>query len=134
MAQSALPQIWKVPDYPPEVHPFILSLLERFELSFPIGPHAHKLGDYHQVLRLGSTATSDADAESDPLYLIPTLLPEFQPSLLNSLWPSTPGSQLISTPLPSLIFLIGFTSSDWQESIFGRTYKFDFIPKVRIVV
>jgi len=44
IAHSALPQIWRAPAYPPELHDFLLSLLERFEITFPIQGHAHKLG------------------------------------------------------------------------------------------
>jgi hypothetical protein len=89
MPHSALPHIWRVPTYPPQVHPFILSLLERFELSFPVGAHIHKLGDYAALLRSGGEAGSNTPAPSleEPLYLIPSLLPEVRPLKLSSLWP-----------------------------------------------
>ncbi|ELR12409.1 uncharacterized protein ACA1_375280, partial [Acanthamoeba castellanii str. Neff] len=92
------------------VHPFILSLLERFELSFPVGAHIHKLGDYAALLRSGGEAGSNAPAPSleEPLYLIPSLLPEVRPLKLSSLWP--------------LYCREG-------ESIFGRCYRFEFVPK-----
>lgn len=41
---SALPQIWRPPAYPLELHGFLLSLLERFEITFPVHSHAYKLG------------------------------------------------------------------------------------------
>lgn len=41
---SALMHIWKSPAYPTELHGFLLSLLERFEIIFPIRDHAYKLG------------------------------------------------------------------------------------------
>jgi hypothetical protein len=48
IAHSALAQIWKPPAYPPELHEFLLSLLERFEIIFPVQNYAHKLGTSHQ--------------------------------------------------------------------------------------
>jgi hypothetical protein len=88
MAHSALPHIWKAPDFPPEVHPFILSLMERFELSFPVGAHIHKLGGYASSLRpsAGSGAESPTSAD-EALYLIPSLLPEARPAQLTDHWP-----------------------------------------------
>lgn len=99
LAHSALYHIWRAPELPPEVHPFILSLLERFELSFPIGPYIHKLGSYAQSLRpqLSSTGAASSsfsnleavtdEKEKELLYLIPTLLPEIRPAQLAGLWP-----------------------------------------------
>jgi hypothetical protein len=51
IAHSALPQIWRAPAYPPELHDFLLSLLERFEITFPIQGHAHKLGTLAILLK-----------------------------------------------------------------------------------
>jgi hypothetical protein len=98
MAHSALPHIWKAPVFPAHVHPFILSLLERFEISFPVGAHIHKLGDYASSLRpniatvVGDTATAGgsgilSSSEEESLYLIPSLLPEVRPAKLTDLWP-----------------------------------------------
>jgi hypothetical protein len=92
MAHSALPHIWKAPDFPPEVHPFILSLMERFELSFPVGAHIHKLGGYASSLRppAGSASespTRPSTSADDALYLIPSLLPEARPAQLTDHWP-----------------------------------------------
>ncbi len=44
LPHSALPHIWRAPAFPRELHGFLLSLLERFEITFPIQSYAHKLG------------------------------------------------------------------------------------------
>jgi len=81
LAASALPQIWKAPKYPPEMHPFILSLIERFEISFPIDKHAHNLALRQQV-----------DGE-EMLYLIPIALPEKRPVQAEMQWPAEIGPE-----------------------------------------
>lgn len=136
MRHSALPHIWKPPTYPAQVHPFILSLLERFELSFPVSANIHKLGDYTRLLRSSDNERQNGEDSNDPLdnpqscemdsisplpdepvrpeeplYLIPSLLPEVRPLKLATLWP--------------LYVREG-------ESVFGRCYRFEFIPKVTI--
>jgi hypothetical protein len=44
LPHSALPHIWRPPAFPRELHGFLLSLLERFEITFPVQSYAHKLG------------------------------------------------------------------------------------------
>jgi hypothetical protein len=95
------------------MHPFILSLLERFEISFPVNANAHKLGTispllphHHQATTFTTSmltslcAISSGDyasvlrpaAEGEDLYLIPSMLPEVRPSQLQFLWPATKGT------------------------------------------
>jgi hypothetical protein len=61
--------------YPLELHAPMLSLLERFEIVFPI----HKLGTSHDELK-----KEEASMQS----LVPSMLPEQRPSELLQLWPS----------------------------------------------
>lgn len=35
---SILKQLWLAPEYPEDIHPFLLSLLDRFGISFCIRP------------------------------------------------------------------------------------------------
>jgi len=44
LQHSVLPQIWRPPSFPSELHEFLLSLLERFEITFPVHSNTHKLG------------------------------------------------------------------------------------------
>jgi hypothetical protein len=137
MAHSALPHIWKAPDFPPEVHPFILSLMERFELSFPVGAHIHKLGGYAASLRPDSTGGGGEDS----LYLIPSLLPEAPPAELSDHWPPHVGTFAIlnrcwqSCLCDGLRLLTScalvYSPAGVNESVFGRVYRFEFVPKVQ---
>jgi hypothetical protein len=87
--------------FPPEVHGFLLSLLERFELSFPVGAHIDKLGDHALTWLRPSAGGPSAPtslssfATEEELYLIPSLLPEARPALVPYVWPPNHG-----TPAP----------------------------------
>lgn len=76
----------------------------------------HKLGNYAMFLRADikvkpnyNESKTAALRRGEAIYLIPWLLPEVQPFKLNSLWPPHVRE---------------------GESIFGRYYIFEFIPKV----
>jgi len=124
IAQSMLHQIWRAPAFPPSVHPFLLSLLERFELCFPVTPHLDKLGDWVSSLRSLSIG-----GENDLLYLIPSILPETPPEQLNELWPQEMSKFYFSLLARSLVTHVP-PHTETLESVFGRCYRFEFVPKV----
>jgi hypothetical protein len=103
LSQAALPQIWKPPSFPSNMHPFILSLLERFEISFPINANVHKLGTHtaHTTRTTHDLTTTPVGnyasvlrptSAGEELYLIPSMLPEVKPAQLQDLWPAKKGT------------------------------------------
>ena len=38
LPHQSLLQIWRPPKYPPEIHETLLSILENFEIAFPLTP------------------------------------------------------------------------------------------------
>jgi len=74
LKESSLPHIWKPPKFPEQLHPFLISLLDSFEVSFDITGKV-------------SREATQAGQEPAPLRLIPSLLPEEPPAELASLWP-----------------------------------------------
>lgn len=80
LKKSSLPYIWKPPRFPEQLYPFMISLLDAFEISFDIsGKHESD----------GSSPDPEAQREAaDALRLIPSLLPEDPPADLESLWPT----------------------------------------------
>ncbi|EFA77446.1 leucine-rich repeat-containing protein [Heterostelium album PN500] len=74
LSHKSLKQIWRPPLYPENLHPHLIALLEKFEISYNLG--SKKGGAYSQTI--------DESAQS----LIPSLLPTERPSALSSLWTS----------------------------------------------
>eukprot|EP01119_Soliformovum_irregulare_P016349 TRINITY_DN4710_c0_g2_i3.p1 TRINITY_DN4710_c0_g2~~TRINITY_DN4710_c0_g2_i3.p1 ORF type:complete len:1173 (+),score=432.27 TRINITY_DN4710_c0_g2_i3:488-3520(+) len=66
LPHQALPQIWREPLFPNKIHAVLLSLLENFEIAFPLTPFS-----------------SNYDGQS----LIPSLLPANRPPNFEQLWP-----------------------------------------------
>lgn len=106
---SDLGQIWRAPKYPAVLHQYLLSLLERFELMFPIKDYAHKLGavsteivySFHTSRTGNLTFIYELDfakSENEEIsrvapgdlrsYLVPSLLPLERPVQFGSMWPS----------------------------------------------
>ncbi|KAL6078168.1 Myotubularin-like phosphatase domain, variant 2 [Balamuthia mandrillaris] len=71
LQHSSLPFIWREPDYPASVHPFLLTLLEKFEVAFNMGAKTSQ--DLNQGFSLIPALLS---AQSRP-----------SESLLTQLWP-----------------------------------------------
>lgn len=80
LRHSDFSTICKAPQFPESVHPFLLGLLERFEVAFK--------------LRYTATDLAGAIAGSPPISglelrsFIPALLPQEQPPELDRLWPT----------------------------------------------
>ncbi|GAM18438.1 hypothetical protein SAMD00019534_016130 [Acytostelium subglobosum LB1] len=73
---KSLKQIWRPPHYPEHLHPHLIALLEKFEISYNVGAR-HKVGQ-------ASLETIDENAQS----LIPSLLPNERPATFASQWPA----------------------------------------------
>lgn len=78
LKKSSLPHIWKPPRFPEQMYPFMVSLLDSFEVSFDISDKvSHDAAESPEELR----------EAADSLRLIPSLLPEDPPPELSALWP-----------------------------------------------
>lgn len=118
LAVSALAQIWRESRFPPSLHPYLVQLLERFELVFRI------------------TVDSAAAADTQQL-LVPDLLPDVRPNTFTFHWPYTwhaqqqqdpsqrsylPVSQVMLDPKNVRVALLGrrFDATFSPRGLFGR--------------
>ena len=72
LQHSMLPQIWRAPDFPDYLHPTLIHLLEKFEVSY-----------YLRSTREGNNIHSGRS-------LIPSLLPEERPGSIDQKWAHFP--------------------------------------------
>ncbi|EGG24144.1 leucine-rich repeat-containing protein [Cavenderia fasciculata] len=72
LAHKSLKQIWRPPQYPENLHPHLIMLLEKFEISYNLGG----------PLKKTSLEQIDENGQS----LIPSLLPNERPASFASLW------------------------------------------------
>jgi len=91
LSRSACSQLWKPPTYPLELHPFLINLLRRFELAYPLpaGFSSPNGASPQPGASSAAAATATATADTEPeLLLIPCLLHnDVEPERLASLWP-----------------------------------------------
>ena len=102
LLHSDLPQIWRPPLYPEHLHPFLISLLEKFDLIYLLAPPLPTSDDAER--------SASQLAMSAPRYFIPAVLQSETPDLclLQGIWP------------PPLM--------DQKEKFVGRNYRFQFLP------
>src|SRR5690242_7926470 len=78
-----LGQIWQPPEYPEHLHPFLLSLLNKFEISFDIvGMKEPEEGLPHSTSGDSNKTVGDATVakQGRKFVFVPSLLPEARPS------------------------------------------------------
>jgi hypothetical protein len=101
LSHRDLPQIWKAPKYPPSLYKILLSLLENFEVAFPLSPFTEELTGESLIPSMLPEGNSSKFLSNYKSYFFLE-----RPSLLEEMWPKMPHNILQ----------------------FGRHYKFNFIP------
>ena len=99
-----LPFIWRPPQFPPHLHHFILTLLNRFEIAYTT--NAVSVDGKESKDSRGSKEGTNISVTTG-FSLIPSLLPEDKPELGEVWTERQPGDSV---------------------SEFGRKYKFSFVP------
>jgi hypothetical protein len=98
LPHKSLLQIWRAPKYPPEIHETLLSILENFEIAFPLTPFTK---EYDGTSLIPSLLSTERPPE------VATYVFNGDVTYISRLWPKTPRKD--------------------QKQI-GRRYSFDFIP------
>lgn len=117
LPHSILPQIWRPPAYPPELHPFLIKLLHQFDIAITLNIKVVALSRNCALRVVTETGRTERgvlnwmQGTEEDYSLLPSLLPEEPPQDLRVLWPLKKPGEI----------------SDMIE--FGRNYSFDFIPK-----
>ena len=114
LRRDACRQLWKPPKYPPHLHSFLLRLLVRFELLFPLakekdsadesgGGGDRSIVDVREgeelVERVSSIAGEKEEKDMPDMYFVPFLLPSLSPPELLQWW--CPFSSLLHQLLSS---------------------------------
>ncbi|KAL6060410.1 Myotubularin-like phosphatase domain [Balamuthia mandrillaris] len=112
LMHKVLAQLWRAPDFPLSVHPFLLSLLTKFEIVFKLEGVAEDDGTE------GDEKEQQRQEESkEERSLVPSLLPEERPDKMVE-------RQFFADKLPG----IQRKASPGPSHTFGRFYFFEFVP------
>jgi small GTP-binding protein len=108
LTNQMLQHLWRAPDFPPELHPHLRALMERFELMHPLRSMQASIDAIFEAQQGGGMAlheTSLPRAVADD-YLVVSQLPEARPSVVDEMFPpSSRSSSRLFTRLFSFSFL-----------------------------
>ncbi|KAL6046584.1 Myotubularin-like phosphatase domain [Balamuthia mandrillaris] len=102
LSHNALQHIWRPPDFPPQVHPFLLSLLNKFEIAYDMEDEEQEAKEQEEKKKVDVGRGQS---------LVPSLLPEKRPT----------------ADMDNLFFAAGHVSL-FGGRTFGRCFVFEFVP------
>eukprot|EP00727_Mastigamoeba_balamuthi_P006865 m51a1_g28 putative protein kinase domain containing protein (2458) ;mRNA; r:113976-122755 len=82
-----LPQIWRLPKYPPEFHASLVALLESFEVVYNLTKNGAAPKATTSSSGTSSASSVPPAAADEQMLLVPALLPEPRPQEIGTHWP-----------------------------------------------
>ncbi len=107
-----LSQIWKPPEFPDSLHPSLLTLLEKFEIAYPL-PVINTNNSSNNSNNSNNRQQTQINSSSEQRILIPYLVHSEKPDNLSSMSP---------------LFHENTQRSPNNPQFVRRVYRFDFIP------